>query len=280
MSQLDQSPAAELERLVNGYRISQAIYVAATLGIADLLAGGARTSDDLAAEAGADPRSLYRLLRALASVGVLREDDGRRFALTDVGDGLRSDAPEGIAGWAAFIGRPPLWQAWGDLLHSVRTGENAFMHVHGTDVWSYRAQRPEENAVFDRAMRSLTGRSNRAFVEAYDFGRFGTLVDVGGGNGTLLAGLLATYPELKGVLFDQPHVVAGADEVLSEACVADRCRVVGGSFFDGVPEGGDAYVLKAIIHDWEDEEAISILRSCRAAVPIPERKRSFRSDPA
>ena len=157
MSQLDQSPAAELERLVNGYRISQAIYVAATLGIADLLAGGARTSDDLAAEAGADPRSLYRLLRALASVGVLREDDGRRFALTDVGDGLRSDAPEGIAGWAAFIGRPPLWQAWGDLLHSVRTGENAFMHVHGTDVWSYRAQRPEENAVFDRAMRSLTG---------------------------------------------------------------------------------------------------------------------------
>jgi hypothetical protein len=267
LSQLDRPPAAELERLVNGFRVSQAIYVAATLRIADLLADGARTSDDLAAETGADPPSLYRLLRALASVGVFREEDGRRFTLTDVGDGLRSDAPEGIAGWAAFIGRPPLWGAWGDLLHSIRTGESAFTHVHGTDVWSYRAQRPEESAVFDRAMRALTGRSNRALLEAYDFGRFGTLVDVGGGNGTLLAGLLAAYPNLQGVLFDQAHVVAGADEILGGAGVAERCRVVVGSFFDGVPEGGDAYVLKAIVHDWEDRESIAILRSCRAAIP-------------
>jgi hypothetical protein len=267
LSRLDPQPAAELARLVNGYRVSQAIYVAATLGIADLLADGPRTSDDLAAETGADGRSLYRLLRALASVGVFREEEGRRFALKGLGNGLRSDAPEGIAGWAAFVGRPPHWQAWGELLHSVRTGENAFRHVHGTDVWSYRAQRPEESAGFDRAMRALTNSANRALVDAYDFGRFEVVVDVGGGNGTLLAGLLAAYPELEGVLFDQPHVVAGANDVLSEAGVADRCRVIGGSFFDGIPEGGDAYVLKAIIHDWEDEESIAILRSCRAAVP-------------
>ncbi len=267
MSRLDPQPAAELARLVNGYRISQAIYVAATLGIADLLAGGPRTSDELAAETDADPRSLYRLLRALASVGVFREEDGRRFALTELGDGLRSDAPEGIAGWAAFIGRPSIWQAWGELLHSVRTGENAFRHVHRTDVWTYRAQRPEESAVFDRAMMALTNSANRALLDAYDFGRFGVVVDVGGGNGTLLAGLLAADPAMHGVLFDQPHVVASAEVVLGEADVADRCSIIGGSFFDGVPEGGDAYLLKAIIHDWEDEESIAILRSCQAAVP-------------
>jgi hypothetical protein len=267
LSQVDQAPAEALRRLVNGFQVSQAIYVAATLGIADFLAGGPRSSDELAAETGADPRSLYRLLRALASVGVFREDEGRRFTLTELGDGLRSDAPEGIVGWVAFVGRPPFWQAWGDLLHSVRTGENAFRHVHGTDVWTYRAERPEEGAFFDRAMQALTRNANRALLDAYDFGRFGTVVDVGGGNGTLLAGLLAAYPGMAGVLFDQPHVVAGADDVLGAAGVADRCRVVGGSFFDRVPEGGDAYVLKAIVHDWEDEESIAILRACRAAVP-------------
>jgi hypothetical protein len=263
----DQRPAVELRRLVNGYQVSQCIYVAAALGIADLLADGPRPSDELAAETDADPPSLYRLLRALAAVGVLREEDDRRFALTELGEALRSDAQEGIAGWAAFVGRPSHWQAWGDLLHSVRTGENAFRHVHGTDVWSWRADRPEENANFDRAMTTLTRSSNRALVDAYDFGRYGTIVDVGGGNGALLALLLSKYPAMEGVLFDQPHVVAGAGEVLGGAGVADRCRVLGGSFFGGIPTGGDAYVLKAIIHDWEDEESIAILRGCRAVVP-------------
>ena len=267
MADQDQRPAVELRRLVNGYQVSQCIYVAAALGIADLLADGPRSSDELAAAADADPRSLHRLLRALAAVGVLCEEDDRRFALTELGEAIRSDAPEGIAGWAAFVGRPSHWQAWGDLLHSVRTGENAFRHVHGTDVWSYRAERPEESEVFDRAMMTLTRRSNRALVEAYDFRRFGTIVDVGGGNGALLALLLARYPALKGVLFDQPHVVAGAGEVLGAAGVAERCRVVSGSFFDGIPPGGDAYLLKAIIHDWEDAESRAILRECRAVVP-------------
>jgi hypothetical protein len=260
-------PVAELRRLANGYQVSQAIHVAATLGIADRLAEGARSSDELAAETAADPGALYRLLRALAGVGVFREEDDRRFALTELGDSLRSDAPEGIAGWARFAGGPSHWRAWGELLHSVRTGENAFRHAHGTDVWTYRAQRPEESAIFDGAMMALTRSANRALVEAYDFGRFGTIVDVGGGNGALLALLLARYPELEGVLFDQPHVVSGASDVLGAAGVADRCRVVDGSFFEGIPAGGDAYVLKAIIHDWQDEESIAILRGVRAVVP-------------
>ena len=178
---------ATLLRLVNGYYVSQAIHVAASLGIADLLADGARTSDDLAEAAGADADSLYRLLRALASVGVLHEGDGRLFSLTPVGELLRSDVPGSLHGWAAYAGRPYFWAAWAELLHSVRTGENAFRHVHGQDIWSYRADRPEESVLFDAAMKALTGASNAALIDAFDFSRFGTLVDVGGGNGALLA---------------------------------------------------------------------------------------------
>ena len=265
MSEPEQSSTA-LRRLVNGYQVSQAIHVAVALGIADLLSDGSRGSDELAEATGTHPRSLYRLLRALASLGIFREEDGRRFALTPLAASLRSDAPESLAGWAALIGRPYYWQAWASLLHSVRTGENAFRHVHGADVWEYRARHPEESAIFDRAMTALTLRANRSLLAAYDFGRFGTVVDVGGGQGAFLAGLLAEYPAMNAVLFDQPHVVAGAEEMLRAAGVSDRCRIVAGDFFDRVPEGGDAYVLKAIVHDWEDEQAAAILRTCRRAI--------------
>lgn len=255
--------AEQLWRLVNGHQASQAIHVAATLGLADLIADGPRSSDELAEATRSHPGALYRLLRALASVGVFREEDGRRFALTPVGEHLRSDARQSLVGWAAMIGRPYFRNAWTALGDSVRTGENAFRLVHGTDVWTWRSTRPDESAIFDRAMASLTGQVNRALIDAYDFGRFTTVVDVGGGNGTLLASLLAHCPSMQGVLFDQEHVVPGAGPVLEAAGVADRCRVVGGSFFEAVPDGGDVYVLKAIIHDWEDEEAAAILRACR-----------------
>jgi len=256
--------AQRLRELVNGYRASQAIHVAVVLCIPDELSAGPRSADELAAATGAHADSLYRLLRALASIEVLHEEDGRRFALTELGNGLRSDVPESIAGWAAFMGRPVFWQTWGDLLHSIRTGENAFRHIHGQSVWEFRATRPEESVVFDRAMSSMTRVATEAVLAAYDFGRFGTVVDVGGGNGTLLSALLARYPEMHGVLFDQPHVVANAGEVLGAN--AARCEVVSGDFFESVPEGGDAYVLKWIIHDWEDPESIAILRNCRTAM--------------
>lgn len=258
-------PADALRRLINGYQVSQAIHVAATLGIADLLARGPRQVEGLAAETGTHSPSLYRLLRALAAVGVLHEEADRAFRLTEVGQSLRSDAPESLAAWAVFVGRPHIWEAWAHLLHSVRTGENAFRHVHGTDVWSYRASQPEEGAVFDRAMLALTRQAEPALLDAYDFGRFGTVVDVGGGTGAFLAGLLSAHPRMSGVLFDQPHVVAEAPAVLESAGVAARCRIVAGSFFEEVPAGGDAYVLKMIVHDWEDAEAGAILRQCRAA---------------
>jgi hypothetical protein len=261
---VDEPFSTELHQLITGFRVSQALHVAVTLGIPDLLADGPSSSDALAAATGSHAGSLYRLLRALASVGVLHEDGERRFALAAPGEPLRSDAPDSVAPTAAYVGRPYYWAAWSSLLHSVRTGENAFRAVHGIDVWEYRSKHPEESRIFDDAMAGNTRRTNRSLLDAYDFGRFGTVVDVGGGTGALLAALLAEYPQTTGILFDQPQVVAGAGGVLGEH--GDRCQVVAGSFFDSVPVGGDAYLLKAIVHDWEDEEAVAILRACRAAM--------------
>src|SRR3954447_817485 len=240
-------------RLINGYQVSQAIHVAATLGIADELADGPRTVGDLAAVTATHAGSLHRLLRALAAVEVVREEHDGTFALTDLGEALRGPAQP----WAAYIGRPPHWTAWGQLLHSVRTGENAFRAIHGVDVWEYRAEHPEEAAIFDAAMTGFSRRVNAGVAAAHDFGRYGVIVDVGGGRGALLAGILAHHPGVRGVLFDQPAVVARAD--------ADAFEIVGGSFFESVPERGDAYVLKSVLHDWEDEPAIEILRTCRRA---------------
>jgi hypothetical protein len=255
-----------LRRLVNGYQVTQAIHVAATLGIADLLRDGPRGSSELAAETSVHAPSLHRVLRALGALGVLREEDDGRFSLTEIGDCLRADAREPVGGWAAYVGLPSHFAAWANLLHAVRTGENAFGSVHGSTVWEYRARHPEDGAIFDQAMTDTTYRANRHLLEAYDFARFGSVVDVGGGHGALLAALLRAHPQLRGVVFDQPHVVAGAPAVLEAAGVADRCDVVGGSFFDAVPAGADAYLLKAILHDWDDEDAARILRSCRDAI--------------
>jgi hypothetical protein len=260
------SAAAELTRLVNGFQVSQAISVAATLGIADLLADGPRTSDELAAATDCHADALYRVLRALASVGVLAEGEGRAFELTEMGEHLRSDAPESIAGWAAHVGRPYYFQAWGNLVHSVRTGESAFRVVHGVDAWEYRARHPEEGAFFDRGMTDLATRATAGVLESHDFSGYRTVVDVGGGHGALLAAVLARNPGQQGVLFDLPHVVEGAGPVLEAAGVADRCRVESGSFFDSAPEGGDAYILKSVLHDWDDDGALKILRACRRAM--------------
>jgi hypothetical protein len=258
--------SAELSRLLDGFRVTQTIHAAVELGIPDLLADGERSSEDLATASGADPSALYRLLRALASLGVLHEAEGRRFALTPLGEPLRGDVPGSLRGWVRLTGRDHVWRSWGNLANAVRAGENSFRMLHGVDVWEWRADHPEESAVFDEAMMSLTGAANTAVLAAYDFGRFGTIVDVGGGNGTLLAAILEAHPTTRGVLFDQAHVVKGADAVLRARGVLDRCEVAAGSFFESVPEGGDAYVLKSIIHDWEDAESVEILSVCRRAM--------------
>ena len=255
-----------LRALVNGFMASQAVHAFTLLGVADLIGTGRRPAGELAEATGANPQALYRLLSALAAMGILDEDDDRSFALTPLGDGLRSDAPGSMAGWVELIGTPNFWQNWGQLSDSIRTGQTGWQLRHGVDAWTYREQHPDAGRVFDRAMMSLTGNDAGSVAAAYDFAHVGTIVDVGGGRGTLLAEILAGNPQARGVLFDQPHVVDKAAELLADKGVLERCRVVGGSFFEAVPEGGDAYLLKSVIHDWYDPEARSILTTCRRAM--------------
>ncbi len=262
-----QSARADLSRLINGFQVSQAIHVAASLGIADLIGSDVRACIDLALATGTDAASLYRLMRTLAAVGVFREHEGRGFSLTPAGSYLRSDVEGTQAQVAIMIGRANFWQSWGNLIHSVRTGDIAFDHVHGSDVWTYRSKHPVESAIFDRAMAAGTERFADAVLRVCDFSRFHHVIDVGGGDGAFLAKILAAYPLMRGTLFDQPHVVAKADKALAARELAERCEVRSGDFFASVPEGGDAYLLKWILHDWDDTSSIKILRTCRNAVP-------------
>jgi hypothetical protein len=259
------SPRDTLLRMTNAFQVSQAIHVAAALGIADLLEDGPKSADELAETTGTHAPSLYRLLRALASVGIFVETDGR-FGSTPHAEYLRTDTPGSLRAWAMLIGQRYGWTSWGHLLYSVRTGEPAFPDLYGTTAWEYRAVRPEEDAVFNAAMTALSSGVVEAVVQSYAFSGIGTLVDVGGGEGALLAAILAANPSLRGILFDQPHVVRSVGALLERAGVADRCEVVGGSFFEAVPAGADAYLLKSVIHDWDDEAAIEILRACRVAM--------------
>jgi hypothetical protein len=260
------SPSEELLRLVNGYRISQALHVVATLDIADRLVGGPHTAGELARQTGTHADTLYRLLRAVAAIGVLHEDVEQRFSLAPLGEGLRSDGVEGIRDWAVFVGQAANWNTWGQLLHTVRTGENAFRFVHGTDAWTHRETHAEDGKVFDRAMTAISGTVADAIAAAYDFSCFNRIVDVGGGRGVLLKAILDVHAGPQGVLFDQPHVVRSVGESLRGSSLGRRLTLVGGSFFKHVPPDGDAYLLKSVLHDWDDASASSILRNCAAAM--------------
>ncbi len=222
--------------------------------------------DEIAAAVGADTESLYRLLRALADLDVFRELDGRRFALAEAGELLRTDVPGSMHGWAVFVGTPMHRDAWTDLQESIRTGEPAFERVHGQLAFDHFASDPDDGALLDAAMTSIASQLIAPIVGCYDFSAFDTIVDVGGGSGALLAAVLAANPRARGVLYDLPHVIERAGAPLEEAGVRDRCELVGGDFFDSVPPG-DAYLLSNVIHDWDDERATRILDRCRAALP-------------
>jgi hypothetical protein len=259
-------PADAMLQLTMGALVSQAISVIARLGVADVLAGGPQPVGEIAERVGAHSAALYRVLRALGDVGVVAELEDRQFALTPLGELLRSDVPGSLRGWATMVGMPFHRYPWTDLYESVQTGESAFDRVHGTKVFDYLAEHPEDAVIFDAAMTPISTNESVSLVEAYDFSRFSTIVDVGGGRGDLLAVILSANPHLQGVLFDVPTVAAGSHEDLSDAEVLDRCKVVSGDFFDSVPQGGDAYLLSAIIHDWSDDHAVEILSTCRAAM--------------
>ena len=258
--------AALIGQLLRGSLVTQLIAVAARLGIADLLASGPRTCDDVAGVLSVDAGALYRILRALASFGIFAEAAERRFQLTPLAEPLRSDAAGSLRGSAMLYGDSFFWQATGALLHTVRTGQTAFDHVLGISLFEYLEQHPEAAALFDQHQTNMTRQDAEAIVAAYDFSGVATLVDVGGGHGTLLASILKAHPAMRGVLFERPSVAVGAKARLDAEEIAKRCQIATGDFFHAVPFGGDAYILKDIIHDWDDERAIAILKHCRQAV--------------
>jgi hypothetical protein len=267
----NRSPAADLRRLIVGYRLSQALHVAAKLGVADHLRNGPMGVDELARAVGAHPDSFYRLMRVLASEGVFAESEPRRFELTPLAMFLQSEVPGSLRVRAIYDCDEAHWQAWGDLMHSVATGEPAFDHAHGVPFFEYMKAHAAVACSFNTVMTDQNALAAQAVVEAYDFSGLGTLVDVGGGHGSLLAAILAAYPPLRGILYDQPHVVAGARPTLEAAGVADRCAIIGGDFFERVPAGGDAYLLKHILHNWDEPRCAAILRNGRAALPADGR---------
>lgn len=260
-------PSATLGPMITGFMVSQTIHVAARLGIADLLKDGAKSSDELARATATHAPSLHRMLRALAALGLLDEVEPGRFALTPLGGSLRTGVPGSLRNLALMYGGERMWQVWGNLLHSVRTGETAMRHLFGMGSFEYMARHPDLAAVFNEAMSEFTRQVAAAVLAVYDFSRFRTIVDVGGGNGTLVAMILAATPGLRGVIFDLPSGLAAAKSHLASAGIAERCQVVEGDFFKSVPDGGDAYMLKSIIHDWDDERSLVILENCRQAMP-------------
>jgi hypothetical protein len=259
------SPPQVINQMITGYWISQALYVAAKLGIADLLTAGSRSVAQLAAATKGEPSALYRLLRALASVGVFAEDGQGRFTLTPLGQCLRSDLPGSQHALAVMSGEEH-YRAWGELLYSVQTGQPAFDKLYGMPVFDFLSRHPEQAKVFDAAMVGVHGRETAALIEAYDLTGITVLADVGGGNGSLLTGVLRHYPALRGLLYDLPSVAQRAQANVQAAGLAARCQVIGGSFFESVPSGADAYLMRHIIHDWDDAKAVAILRNVHRAI--------------
>lgn len=261
-----QPPQDQLFVLLAGKWTAQAVYALAKLGVADLLADGPRTPADLAAELDVQPLALRRVLRAAALVHVFQERPDGTFALTPQADCLRTGVPGSMRAFALLTGDDALWRPYGDIVETIRTGEPAFPRVHGMTVYEYFARNSELGDVFDEAMTALSEHSAHLYLKSYDFDRYGVIADVGGGRGSMLAEILRGSPDTRGILFELPEVVANAGPVLERHGVRDRVETVAGDFFESVPPGADAYVLKTVLHNWDDERAAAILRNVRAAI--------------
>lgn len=259
------SATNDLRNLLNGYKNTALLYVAARLGIATALAEGARHVSDLADVMGADAAALHRILRGLCVVGICEEVSVGRFGLTTLGETFRPGGPGGLHALAIITGEEYI-AAWTGLLHSARTGETAFDHVFGMSPWQHRKENPELNSCFNTWLEASTGGASDSILAAFDFSRFNTIADVGGGHGALITRILETHPGVKGVLFDREHVLNFAAPHLSKAGVAERCELVAGDFFSSVSVNADAIIMKSILHDWDDEKSRTILRNCRKSL--------------
>lgn len=260
-------PLSVLYQIATGHYFTQGLLLAVKLGIAEHLAAGPRTADDLARATDTHAPSLRRVLRLLASVGVFEEQEGGAFALTPLGSALREGVPGSARSLVLLIAGEAVQESWRNLEYSVRTGNPVYRMRGLEDPFQDPARTPEQTARFDEAMSDSTKLAAVAVASSYDFKPLRSVVDVGGGNGALLIGILKAHPHLRGTVFDQPAVAARARGKIAESGLAERCDAQGGSFFEGVPPGADAYLIKHVIHDWEDERAIRILQHCRAALP-------------
>lgn len=261
-------PAALAVRLATSYQASQALIVAAKLGIPDLLGAGALGSEEIARATETNPDSMHRFLRALAAFGLVKDIGSRKFELAQVGHALRSDVPNSVRPIVLLFGDEHFWQSFSCLQECLKTGKNAFHLLFGNENnFEYYEKNPELASIFDAGMSALSARTGPALTKAYDFSEVRRIVDVGGGHGKVIAAILRAYPRLKGTVFDLPNVVEGASPLLASEGVSDRCDVVAGNMFDAVPAGGDAYLLSHIIHDWDDIRAAKVLQACREAIP-------------
>lgn len=261
----DQASRQLLAQLISGTAATHLVFATAKLGIADILADGPKNSTTIAEVCGAHPRGLYRMLRALTTLGVFEEIDKDLFALTPTAELLRSDAPTTMRWWAMLEGQPWSTTVWSNILHTVATNESAFDHVFGMDVFEFYQRNPESAEIFNRTMTGFSAQEAEAVVASFDFSHYKTVVDVGGGHGLLLSAILRACPGIQGTLFDVQSVAEGAEKEMSED-IRSRCRVVSGDFFQEVPAGGNLYLMKSILHDWNDERSSLILANIRRAI--------------
>ncbi len=260
-------PPKAMLKMISGFWLSRGIYAAAKLGLADLLEEGAKNAEELAAETGMHAPSLYRLMRTLAGSGIFSEDGEGRFSTTPLSATLRSGVPGSLRAFAIAELGEDHYDAWGNMMHALKTGETAFEDTFKMPVWDFYAQNPENGRIFGEAMNSLTQVENASIVGSYDFASSGTVIDVAGGDATLLTTILAANPGTKGVLFEMPHLMEAAQKNIGAAQLSNRCQCTSGDFFKSVPGGGDLYILKWIIHDWDNQRSIEILENCRKAMP-------------
>lgn len=256
----------QLDQMITGYWTSQAIYAAAKLGIADLLVDNPQTAAQLAAATDTNAGALYRVLRALASIGIFEENEQQEFTLTPMAEFLRSDVP-GSKRALAMMSGDEQFQCWSEIMYSVKTGKTSFDKVFGQPIFEYLSQHEDKGQIFDQAMMGIHGRETGEIMQAYDFSGIQTLVDVGGGNGSNITHILQQYPEMQGILFDLSHVVERAQPHIEAAGLSERCEIVGGNFFEAVPGNADAWFMRHIIHDWDDEKSLTILKNCHTAMP-------------
>jgi len=255
-----------MRRMIDGLCISRNLYVAAELGLADLLKHGPVAVEVLARATASHEPSLYRVMRSLVSVGIFVEDDQKRFGLTPLAATLRSDVPESMRDFVVNSLGKEAYRAWGHIMHTVQTGETAFDHAFGMGVWQYRAEHPDHGAVFDQSRSSVTEIWNAAVTARYAFSNFKKVIDIGGGDGSLMISILRANPLVKGIVVDLPRVAERANARIVDAGLADRCKFISSDAFESLPNDGDAYILSRVIHNWNDQRSVALLKSCYYAM--------------